>query len=117
MIVVPIQSLKITYGVYHGNGDDLPTVQLADSGLCWAVGVFAKGDNDSPVVRMEVLGPRRSGSDHVEGNSSTNGGGYANGVVDDSSASTARVCLMHADGKTHRVLSLPTVDEMFGSAA
>jgi hypothetical protein len=124
LIVVPIQSPKITYGAYHGSGEGLPSVHLADSGLCWSAGAFAKGDNDSPVVRMEVLGRRRSGPDHVDGNgngnsssSTSNVGGFANSVLGDTSASTARVCLMHADGKTHRVLSLPTIEEMFGSAA
>lgn len=118
LLVVPIQSAKIAYGAYGGrdNGKGLPSVQLADGGLCWSAGVFAKGDNESPVVRMEVLGPRRSESESEQAgsNGSTNSA-TTNGVIGDSSESTARVCLMHADGETHRVLSLPSAEEMFGS--
>ncbi|KIH93095.1 anaphase-promoting complex component cut20 [Sporothrix brasiliensis 5110] len=113
LVVVPTQSPKITYGTYHGNGEELPPVPLAEIGLCWSAGVLAKGDNNSPVARMEVLGSRRSGSDHVSGVDSS----ATNSIIGDRSGSPARICLMHADGVTHQVLSLPSVEEMFGNDA
>lgn len=117
LVVVPTQSPKITYGAYsdEGSSEGLPSIQLTDSGLCWSAGVFAKGDNESPVVCMEVLGPRQSGSEKEGSSNGSTSGATASGVIGDSGEWTARVCLMHADGKTHRVLSLPSAEEMFGS--
>ncbi|CAK7206420.1 hypothetical protein SEUCBS139899_009212 [Sporothrix eucalyptigena] len=118
LVVVPVQSPKITYEAYQGNGEGLPALSLANGGLCWVAEVKRVSDEkddkakSSPVVRMEVLGPRRSGSDKV---TTKNGGG--NGNTGNSDLPTARVCMMHADGTTYRVFSLPSMDEMFSNAA
>ncbi|CAK7208609.1 hypothetical protein SBRCBS47491_000149 [Sporothrix bragantina] len=117
LVAVPVQSPKITFGAYQGNENGLPTLSLANGGPCWVAETKRATDykddspKNSPVVRMEVLGPRRSGSDQV-----------ASSKPEPASASNsdlpaARVCLMHADGTTYCVYSLPSTEVMFGSAA
>ncbi|CAK7274447.1 hypothetical protein SEPCBS57363_006168 [Sporothrix epigloea] len=112
LVAVPVQSTKITYGAYHGIETDLPTLSLATDNLCWTAKVKRAPDEgggvpkNRAVVRMEVLRPRRSGSDQVD----SSGLGLAN-----ASSTTVRVCLMFADGTTYSVFSLPSIEDMFGS--
>lgn len=112
LVAVPVQSAKITYGAYHGIEADLPPLSLANDNLCWTAKVKrapdegGDGTKNRLVVRMEVLRPRRSGSDQVD----SSGLGLAN-----ASSTAARICLMCADGTTYRVFSLPSIEDMFGS--
>ena len=120
----------MTFAEYYDgiDGDSLPVIQLTTealglqaSGLCWVANIETpetadaagggKGSKSSPIIRMEVLGPRQAGSD--KGMEPTNGG-CGKGMDDDNRMVTARVCLMHADGTTYRVFSLPPAFLMFG---
>ncbi|CAK7236725.1 hypothetical protein SCUCBS95973_009705 [Sporothrix curviconia] len=119
LVVVPVQSPKVTFGAYQGSENGLPVLLLANGGLCWVSEVGQAGDRSedspktSPVVRMEVLGPSRSGPDQTVVASSKPGPASAsNGDLP-----AVRVCLMHADGTTYSVYSLPSAEDMFGSIA
>lgn len=131
-----MQSPKIPYADYHDETDSLPTVQLnpedvksggstTSDDLCWVADVDASataasdaadegpsGNNGkrSAAVRMEVLGPRRAGSDKMPDKGSRSNAVAGSGSI----GAAARVCLMYAGGATYRVFSLPAAEDMFG---
>ncbi|CAK7272557.1 hypothetical protein SEPCBS119000_005189 [Sporothrix epigloea] len=116
LVAVPIQSPKIAYGAYQGTETNLPTLSLVGGSLCWSTEVkrASDGEDDSLKsksrlpVRMEVLGPRLSGSDQAVSNSLG---------LTSASCPAARVCIMYADRSTYRVYSLPSMEDMFSSTA
>ncbi|OAA68133.1 anaphase-promoting complex component cut20 [Niveomyces insectorum RCEF 264] len=135
VIAIPVQSTNIGYQAYNSESDsnNLPVVNLDHDGtlegigansLCWVADLgLPAGEGDrgpgaaartlGSVVRMEVLPPTRSNVGETDAADQSG----SNGNNNTSDRSAGRVCLMHADGATYRVFTLPSLSEMFGRAS